>query len=87
MFYIKQIVVGCDGIRSPIARWMGYPEPRYVGHCAFRGLASYPDGHPFEPKVNYVYGRGLRAGYVPVSPTKVYWFVCLNSQTPGFICS
>lgn len=78
-----KILIGCDGIRSPIATWMGFSEPRYVGHCAFRGLAVYPDGQPFEPKVNYIYGRGVRAGYVPVSPTKVYWFVCYNSSTPG----
>ncbi|KAI3964702.1 hypothetical protein MKW92_003540 [Papaver armeniacum] len=78
-----KIVIGCDGIRSPVAKWLGFPEPQYVGHCAFRGLGSYPHGQPFEPKVNYVYGRGLRAGYVPVSSTKVYWFVCFNSPSPG----
>ncbi|XP_048320216.2 monooxygenase 2 isoform X1 [Ziziphus jujuba] len=78
-----KIVIGCDGIRSPIAKWMGFPDPKYVGHCAFRGLGFYPDGQPFEPKVNYVYGRGVRAGYVPVSPTKVYWFICFNSPSPG----
>ncbi|RZC69228.1 hypothetical protein C5167_032342 [Papaver somniferum] len=78
-----KIVIGCDGIRSPVANWLGFPEPQYVGHCAFRGLGFYPDGQPFEPKVNYVYGRGLRAGYVPVSSTKVYWFVCFNSPSPG----
>lgn len=79
----QQIVIGCDGIRSPIAKWMGFPDPKYVGHCAFRGLGFYPDGQPFDPKVNYVYGRGVRAGYVPVSPTKVYWFICFNSPSPG----
>ncbi|XP_050227200.1 monooxygenase 2 isoform X2 [Mercurialis annua] len=78
-----KIVIGCDGIRSPIAKWMGFSEPKYAGHCAFRGLGFYAEGHSFEPKVNYVYGRGLRAGYVPVSPTKVYWFICFNSQSPG----
>ncbi|KAI3931683.1 hypothetical protein MKW92_051384 [Papaver armeniacum] len=51
-----KIVIGCDGIRSPVANWLGFPEPQYVGHCAFRGLGSYPHGQPFEPKVNYVYG-------------------------------
>ncbi|KAG6606207.1 Monooxygenase 3, partial [Cucurbita argyrosperma subsp. sororia] len=80
---MAKIVIGCDGIRSPIARWMGFSEPNYVGHCAFRGLAYYPNGQPHEPKVNYIYGKGLRAGYVPVSATKVYWFVCYNSSSPG----
>lgn len=80
---LAKIVIGCDGIRSPIAKWMGFPEPKYVGHCAFRGLASYSDGQPFGPRVNYIYGRGLRAGFVPVSPTKVYWFICFNSPSAG----
>ncbi|KAL0552972.1 hypothetical protein IC582_006851 [Cucumis melo] len=78
-----KIVIGCDGVRSPVARWMGFSEPKYVGHCAFRGLAYYPNGQPHEPKVNYIYGKGLRAGYVPVSATKVYWFICYNSPSPG----
>ncbi|KAI4338435.1 hypothetical protein MLD38_023496 [Melastoma candidum] len=80
---LAKIVIGCDGIRSAVARWMGFAEPKYVGHCAIRGLGSFPDGQPYEPRVNYIYGSGLRAGYVPVSPTKVYWFVCYNSPSPG----
>ncbi|GFQ05477.1 fad-dependent urate hydroxylase [Phtheirospermum japonicum] len=79
----SKIVIACDGIRSPVAKWMGFPDPRYVGHCALRGLGYYPNGQPFEPKVTYIYGRGVRAAYVPVSPTKVYWFVCFNSPSPG----
>lgn len=79
----QQVVIGCDGIRSSVAKWMGFSEPKYVGYCAFRGLGDYPDGQPFGPRVNYIYGRGIRAGYVPVSPTKVYWFVCFNSPSPG----
>ncbi|KAL3334910.1 hypothetical protein AABB24_031238 [Solanum stoloniferum] len=78
-----KILIACDGIRSPVAKLMGFPEPNYVGHCAFRGLAYFPEGQPFEPKVNYIYGKGVRAGYVPVSETKVYWFICYNSPSPG----
>lgn len=78
-----KIVIGCDGIRSPIAKWMGFSEPKYAGHCAFRGLSFYPDGQPYEPKVNYIYGKGVRGGCVPVSSTKVYWFICFNSSAPG----
>ncbi|RID67049.1 hypothetical protein BRARA_D02154 [Brassica rapa] len=80
---LAKIVIGCDGIRSKVATWMGFSEPRYVGHCAFRGLGFYPEGQPFQNKVNYIYGRGLRAGYVPVSSTKVYWFICFNSPSLG----
>ncbi|XP_042373434.1 monooxygenase 3-like isoform X1 [Zingiber officinale] len=78
-----KIVIGCDGVRSPVAKWMGFSEPRYVGHCAFRGLAVYPEGHSHKAKVNYIYGRGIRAGFLPISSTKVYWFICWNSVSPG----
>ncbi|KAK9716317.1 hypothetical protein RND81_06G225000 [Saponaria officinalis] len=76
-----KVVIGSDGARSPIARWMGFPEPKYAGHCAFRGLACYLGGRRDFPRVNYIYGRGLRAGFVPVSSTTVYWFICYNSST------
>ncbi|XP_047328395.1 monooxygenase 2-like isoform X2 [Impatiens glandulifera] len=80
---LAQVVIGCDGIRSRVAKWMGFSEPRYVGQCAFRGLGFYPKGHEFEPKVNNFYGQGMRVGIVPVSPTAVYWFICFNSPTLG----
>ena len=82
-----QVVIACDGIGSPVAKWMGFPEPKYVGHCAFRGLGYFPEGQPFNPRVNYIYGKGIRAAYVPVSSTKVYWFVCFNSSSPGILCT
>ncbi|XWS49676.1 hypothetical protein CRYUN_Cryun12cG0023500 [Craigia yunnanensis] len=44
---LAKIVIGCDGIRSPIAKWMGFSEPKYEGHCALRGLGFYPNGQPF----------------------------------------
>ncbi|GAB2300856.1 hypothetical protein Dimus_034891 [Dionaea muscipula] len=78
-----KIVIGCDGVRSTIAKWMGFAEPNYVGHYAFRGLAFYPKGQKYEPRVNYIYGDGVRGGYVPVSSTKVYWFIVYNCNSPG----
>ncbi|CAO2819460.1 unnamed protein product [Amaranthus hypochondriacus] len=78
-----KVVIGCDGVRSQIAQWMGFPEPKYSGHCAIRGLAVFNEGQPHQPRVKYIYGRGIRAGFVPVSPTKVYWFICYNRASPG----
>ncbi|XP_020883501.1 LOW QUALITY PROTEIN: uncharacterized protein LOC9315298 [Arabidopsis lyrata subsp. lyrata] len=80
---LANIVIGCDGIRSKVATWMGFSEPKYVGYSAFRGLGFFPNGQPFQQKVNYIFGRGLRAAYVPVSTTKVYWFICFNSPSLG----
>lgn len=78
---LAKILIGCDGVRSSVARWMGFAEPKYSGHYAFRGLAYFPNGQPYEPRVHYIYGRGERAGYVPVSRTKVYWFICYNNSS------
>ncbi|XP_031483641.1 monooxygenase 2 isoform X1 [Nymphaea colorata] len=77
-----KVLIGCDGARSSVAKWMGFSNPSYVGHSAYRGLGMYPNGQLFNPKVHYIYGRGLRAGYVPLSPMKVYWFICFNSPSP-----
>ncbi|KAF5954263.1 hypothetical protein HYC85_007119 [Camellia sinensis] len=82
---IEAIVIGCDGIRSPITKWIGFSEPKYASHYALCRLAFYLDGQPYEPKVNYIYGKEVRGGCVLVSPTKVYRFVCFNSLAPGII--
>ncbi|KAK4434883.1 Monooxygenase 2, partial [Sesamum alatum] len=68
------------------AKWpsgWAFEIPDMSGIVLFVALDFYPNGQPFEPKVTYVYGRGVRAAYVPVSRTKVYWFVCFNSPSPG----
>ncbi|KMZ62231.1 Monooxygenase, FAD-binding protein [Zostera marina] len=80
---LAKIVIGADGVRSRVAKWMGFPEPRYVGQCAFRGVAIYPEGQPFGQKLSNFYGRGLRIGCIPVSATKLYWFVVYNASSPG----
>ncbi|XLR57140.1 hypothetical protein HN51_011444 [Arachis hypogaea] len=81
---LAKILISCDVIRSPIAKWMGFPEANYVGYCDFRGLASYSEGQSYRPRVNYIYGgRWVCARYIPVSPTTVYWFICFNSSSSG----
>lgn len=80
---LTKALIGCDGVRSVVAKWMGFSEAHYVGHCAYRGLGVYANGQPYEQKVHYIYGKGIRAGYVPLSSTKVYWFIVFNSHSPG----
>ncbi|RYR03470.1 hypothetical protein Ahy_B06g082445 [Arachis hypogaea] len=67
---LAKILINCDEIQSPIAKWMGFAKANYV------------EEQPYEPRVNYIYGRGVRAGYVPISLTNVYWFICFNSSSP-----
>ncbi|KAK9006264.1 hypothetical protein V6N11_035309 [Hibiscus sabdariffa] len=51
---------------------MSFSEPKYTGHYAFCGLGFYFNGQPYAANINHIYGRGLHAGYVPVSTTKDY---------------
>lgn len=76
--------MGCDGARSVVASWMGLSEPRSVGQVAIRGLSDFKStGHTFEPVIQQIIGQGVRAGLVPVSNTKVYWFVVFNESPTG----
>lgn len=79
----SKIVIGCDGIWSPIARWMGFSETKYSGHSCYRGLALFPNGHPYQPITVQYYAKGMRGGFMPLSPTKVFWFFNYNNPSPG----
>ncbi|KAG6554168.1 hypothetical protein Mapa_004084 [Marchantia paleacea] len=70
-----KVLLGADGVNSVVAQWMGLAKPRYVGQVGNRGLAVYPAGQPYGDKGRQFIGRGVRAGWVPISATKVYWFV------------
>uniref|UniRef100_J3LK45 FAD-binding domain-containing protein n=1 Tax=Oryza brachyantha TaxID=4533 RepID=J3LK45_ORYBR len=69
-----QVLIGCDGVNSVVAKWLGLAKPSYSGRLATRGLAHYPDGHGFEPEFKMFFGHGFRAGVIPCNETDVYWF-------------
>ncbi|XP_002976490.2 monooxygenase 2 [Selaginella moellendorffii] len=77
----SKVLVGCDGVRSEVAKSLGVKEPSFVGQCAIRGVADYPAGHDYGSMLLQFLGRGSRAGVVPISSTKVYWFVCFKSSS------
>ncbi|CAI9095667.1 OLC1v1031662C1 [Oldenlandia corymbosa var. corymbosa] len=39
---LAKVVVACDGIRSPVAKWMGFTAPKYAGYCAVRVVGLFP---------------------------------------------
>ncbi|PAN51913.2 hypothetical protein PAHAL_9G600600 [Panicum hallii] len=69
-----KVLIGCDGINSVVAKWLGLAKPSYSGRSAARGLAHYPDGHGFEPKFLQFVGHGFRSGMLPCNETDIYWF-------------
>ncbi|XP_066357894.1 monooxygenase 2-like [Miscanthus floridulus] len=69
-----KVLVGCDGINSVVAKWLGLATPSYSGRSAARGFAHYPDGHGFEPKFLQFIGDGFRSGMLPCNENEIYWF-------------
>ncbi|GAB2291923.1 hypothetical protein Dimus_026173 [Dionaea muscipula] len=81
-------VIGCDGVNSLVARWLGFQKPAFVGRSAVRGYADFEGGHGFDPKVFLFSGKGARYGVAPCDQTGLYWFYVFtppDQQEKGII--
>ncbi|KAG9444266.1 hypothetical protein H6P81_015606 [Aristolochia fimbriata] len=67
-------VIGCDGVHSVVAEWLGLSAPVESGRSAVRGLTIYPEGHGVK-EVQQFLGDGARAGFAPLTATELYWFI------------
>ncbi|KAI3441056.1 FAD_binding_3 domain-containing protein, partial [Psidium guajava] len=74
------VVIGCDGVHSRIARWLGLGEPVYSGRSGIRGLAVCPQGHGLNGVVHQMVDVSKRGGLVPLNDKEAYWF--LSCKTP-----
>ena len=77
-----QVLIGCDGVHSVVASWLGLAAPVHSGRSAVRGLAVYPEGHGLQ-EVHQFVGAGMRAGVVPITDKDVYWFFTSSSPAKG----
>ncbi|KAK2984393.1 hypothetical protein RJ640_026848 [Escallonia rubra] len=75
-----KVLIGCDGVNSLVARWLGFKKPAFAGRFAIRGFAYFKESHGFEPKFLQFFGKGVRYGIVPCDNHAVYWFF---SYTPS----
>ncbi|KAH6780224.1 hypothetical protein C2S52_011461 [Perilla frutescens var. hirtella] len=67
-------LIGCDGVNSMVAKWLGLQSPVNAARSAIRGFVVYPEGHGFEPKLYAYFGGGVRYGFVPCEEKSIYWF-------------
>lgn len=74
-----KVLIGCDGVHSVVAHSLGLQAPSLYGRSGIRGLATYPEGHKFGPKMLRFTGEHLRAGVVPCNEKDVYWFIAGTS--------
>ncbi|KAF2284346.1 hypothetical protein GH714_021028 [Hevea brasiliensis] len=68
------VLIGCDGVHSVVAKWLGLSAPVHSGQAAVRGLAVFPQGHGFNKEVTQFKDVGKGAGFVPLNVKELYWF-------------
>ncbi|KAL0432324.1 UNVERIFIED_CONTAM: Monooxygenase 3 [Sesamum latifolium] len=69
-----KVLIGCDGVNSIVAKWLGLQNPVNAGRSAIRGFVEYMDGHGLEPKFHAYFGGGVRYGFIPCDQKSIYWF-------------
>ncbi|PON83526.1 hypothetical protein TorRG33x02_206810, partial [Trema orientale] len=78
-----KVLIGCDGVHSVAASWLGLPPTVHSGRSAVRGMAVFPQGHGMKEEVHQFVGPGLRAGFAPLTDKDVYWFLVCDSPAKG----
>ncbi|KVI05210.1 Aromatic-ring hydroxylase-like protein [Cynara cardunculus var. scolymus] len=61
-----KVLIGCDGVNSVVAKWLGLGTPVSVGRSAIRGLVEFPNGTGFDPMFHVKFGGGVRFGFLPI---------------------
>ncbi|XP_058090830.1 monooxygenase 2-like [Magnolia sinica] len=75
-----KVLVGCDGVNSVVAKWLGLPKPPFPRRSAARGIAEYPGGHGFKSEFLQYVGDGFRSGFLPCDEKTIYWFFTFISS-------
>ncbi|XP_038692093.1 monooxygenase 2-like [Tripterygium wilfordii] len=69
-----KVLIGCDGVNSVVAKWLGFKKPASTGRSAIRGCAYYSGSHGFGPDFMLFIGKGFRSGFRPCNDSAMYWF-------------
>ncbi|XP_062024697.1 monooxygenase 3-like [Rosa rugosa] len=69
-----KVLVGCDGVNSVVAKWLGFKKPVFSERSVVRGCANFKSSHGFEPITMQHFGNGVRSGAAPCDDKSVYWF-------------
>ncbi|XP_027080930.1 monooxygenase 2 [Coffea arabica] len=76
-----KVLIGCDGVNSVVAKWLGFKKPIRVGRSAIRGYVEFPAAHGFKPQIYAYFGGGVRFGFAPCDDKSIYWFCTFKPST------
>ncbi|XP_010526550.1 PREDICTED: uncharacterized protein LOC104804090 [Tarenaya hassleriana] len=77
-----RVLVGCEGVNSIVARWLGFKNPVTTARSAIRGLTHFPNAHGFGNTIHQFLGNGVRSGFIPCNDHTVYWFLTHTPTQP-----
>ncbi|RAL53156.1 hypothetical protein DM860_006828 [Cuscuta australis] len=75
-----KVLIGCDGVNSMVAKWLGLQSVVDSKRSAIRGFVEYPETHGYEPKFYAFFGGGVRFGFLPCDEKGLYWFCTYNQS-------
>ncbi|XP_030522955.1 monooxygenase 2-like [Rhodamnia argentea] len=76
-----KVLIGCDGVNSAVAKWLGFKKPAFVGRYAIRGSVYCEHGHGFERKFFRYFAEGVRSGVIACNDESIYWFFTFSSSS------
>ncbi|WVY96185.1 hypothetical protein V8G54_028336, partial [Vigna mungo] len=76
-----KVLIGCDGINSVVAKWLGFKEASFTGRYVIRGDIKLTNNHGLQPNFMHFFGKGFRSGVLPCDETTVYWFFTWTPTT------
>ncbi|KAL8133080.1 hypothetical protein AgCh_008516 [Apium graveolens] len=81
--YIKtKVLIGCDGVHSRVARWLGLGEPVNSGRSAVRGLSIFPQGHQYDHDFTRFVDVSFNGAFVPLTDTELFWGLVIGNSAP-----
>lgn len=81
-----QVLIGCDGGSSAVARYLGLSPPKAIPRTVLRGFTGYPHGHPFGTEFLRIRGGGeFVVGRLPVTRNLVHFFVTMPNPPTGIM--
>nr|CAB3491688.1 unnamed protein product [Digitaria exilis] len=76
-----QVLIGCDGANSVVAKFLGLSMPVQLPCLDILGLTRYPQGHPFGSEYLNILGKGYAFGQIPITENIVHFYV--NMPNPS----
>lgn len=68
------VLLGADGINSPVRKNTFQSQLRYSGQTCWRGISKLSLDNEFKGKGKELWGNNHRFGFANISSTEVYWF-------------